>query len=412
MLAVTVLLAPLAAACGGSSGSGSTPTLNWYIGKQSGGWIENAISTCNQAAGGKYTIKFQDLPARATDQREQLVRRLAANDKSIDIVGMDVIWTAEFANAGWIQPFPESLRGQLSDGVLKGPLESGTYKGKLFGAPFTSNTQLLWYRKDLQPTPAATWQEMVDQAVAKKMKVAVQGVRAESLTVTFNALLASAGGKFLEDPSADKPQISLEQQPTATAAKLLKALASSPAADPELSQATEDSSRQGFEKGDSLYELNYPFIYPSAAKSVSKEFQDKIGWARFPRAVANLPSRPPLGGFNLGISAYTAHPQQAFAAAACIRGEKNQLFAAQKGGNPPTIDALYTSPELRSKYPFADTLRESINDAAPRPVSPAYNDLSLAVQDTLHPLAAINPDAAATDLRDLAKKALKSEAVL
>jgi len=109
---------------------------------------------------------------------------------------MDVIWTAEFANAGWLYPFPDSAKAKLTDGVLKGPVESATYQDKLYGAPFTSNTQLLWYRKDLvgAPKEGFTWDEMVDTAVAKKKFVQIQGIQTEALTVTFNTLLESAGG--------------------------------------------------------------------------------------------------------------------------------------------------------------------------------------------------------------------------
>jgi multiple sugar transport system substrate-binding protein len=89
----------------------------------------------------------------------------------------------------------------------------------------------------------------------------------------------------------------------------------------------------------------------------------------------------------------------------------NQLYAAEKGGNPPTLSSLYDKID-KTQYPFAQVLRQSINDAAPRPVSPAYNDLSLAVQETLVPLKSINPPKTATKLRNLAKLALKSEAVL
>ena len=46
-------------------------------------------------------------PNNADEQREQLVRRLAAEDSDIDLISMDVIWTAEFAEAGWILPFPD-----------------------------------------------------------------------------------------------------------------------------------------------------------------------------------------------------------------------------------------------------------------------------------------------------------------
>ena len=163
------------------------------------------------------------MPARATDQREQLVRRLAANDSSIDIIGMDVIWTAEFANAGWITPFPDSARAALTDGVLKGPVASGTYQGKLYAAPFTSNTQLLWYRKDLVSNPAPTWNGLIAQAVSKGLKFQIQGAKAESATVTFNALLESAGGRMIDNASAGKnATVSLEQGPTVAAMAVLQ----------------------------------------------------------------------------------------------------------------------------------------------------------------------------------------------
>ena len=412
--AVGVMTAPVLAACG-QAGSGSVngvPRINWYIGAQAGGWIEDAIATCNAQNKGKFVIKEQELPSRATDQREQIVRRLAANDSSVDLIGMDVIWTGEFANAGWLYPFPDSAKAKLSDGVLKGPLESATYQGKLYGAPYTSNTQLLWYRKSLVPAPGKdfTWDQMVDTAVAKHLKVQIQGAQAESMTVTFNALLESAGGSFVTDTSkgADA-KISLAQKPTEIALAALKKLADSSAADPELNTANEDSSRAAFEKGGSGYEINYPFIYPSAA--AVKGLQKDIGWARFPEVVAGKPSKPPLGGFNIGIASHSKHHDLDVAAAQCIVQPKNQLDAAEKGGNPPTLSSLYDKID-KKQYPFAALLRQSINDAAPRPTTPAYNDISLAVQETLVPLSSINPPKTAAKLRDLAKLALKSEAVL
>jgi multiple sugar transport system substrate-binding protein len=209
--------------------------------------------------------------------------------------------------------------------------------------------------------------------------------------------------------------VSLEPGPTVAALSVLKNLANSKAADPELNTSQEDTSRQAFEKGDSLYEVNYPFIYPSSAEvklSSGKTLQSVLGWARFPRVMADKPSRPPLGGFNLGISSHSKHFDLDVQAITCIRGSDNQKFAAINGGNPPTLAALFDDAALRKVYPFADVMRESIQDAAPRPVSPAYNDLSLAVQDTIVPFGGINPEKDAKSLHSLLQEALKSEAVL
>jgi multiple sugar transport system substrate-binding protein len=80
----------------------------------------------------------------------------------------------------------------VSQGVLPGPLQTATWDGKLYAAPINSNTQLLWYRKDLVPNPPKTWAEMIDDAIrlAKQGKphyIEVQGAKYEGLTVWFNS---------------------------------------------------------------------------------------------------------------------------------------------------------------------------------------------------------------------------------
>src|SRR5207245_6447357 len=132
----------------GSSGGGGGRTVNWYVFKEPGGAYDQAAATCTKQAAGRYSVKIVPLPTNADQQRELLVRRLAAKDSSVDVLGMDVIWTGEFAEAGWIRPFPKAQADRVSTGVLAGPLKTGTYKGRLYALPLTSNTQLLWYRKD------------------------------------------------------------------------------------------------------------------------------------------------------------------------------------------------------------------------------------------------------------------------
>ena len=101
-LALIVLaLAVIAGGCGGDE-SGSDTTLTWFIFNEPSGSPQAAAEKCSKESGGDYKIEFEFLPADADGQREQLVRRLGAEDDSIDLIGMDVIWTGEFASAGWI----------------------------------------------------------------------------------------------------------------------------------------------------------------------------------------------------------------------------------------------------------------------------------------------------------------------
>src|SRR3954470_21318544 len=156
IVAVLILAALVGAGCGSSS-SGGRVTLNLWVFNEPSGSFTDAAKRCSDGSGGRYTIVYNKLSNDADQQRQSLVRRLAAKDSSIDIAGMDVVWTAEFAEAKWILPWPEGFARELRAGPLKGPLQTATYKGRIYAAPANTNTQLLWYRKGLVKLPASTW---------------------------------------------------------------------------------------------------------------------------------------------------------------------------------------------------------------------------------------------------------------
>ena len=149
MLALAALAASLAlSSCTGSQEEAEGTELSFFVFNEPSGAFQAAADKCSEESNGEYTITFEFLPADADGQREQLVRRLGAEDPSIDILGMDVIWTAEFANAGWIQPWEGELESQVTENVFDSVVDGASFEDTLYAAPFTSNTQLLWYRKD------------------------------------------------------------------------------------------------------------------------------------------------------------------------------------------------------------------------------------------------------------------------
>ncbi len=398
------------AACGGSSGSAGPVKLQFWAYNEPSGAFRTAAESCTKDSGGKYQISFQPLANDADTQRQSLVRRLAAKDSSIDIMTMDVVWTSEFAEAGWAKPFPSNLQQKVKAETLGGPYATGTYKNKLFAVPANSNTQLLWYRKSMvKGAPPKTWDDLI--ATASKMKkggrIEIQGAAYEGMMVWFNALVTSAGGQILKGPQKSGIDKTAE-----TAANIIAKLANSKAADPSLSSQKEDQNRIAFESGQAAFQINYPFIYPSAAMAANKSLQKDIGWAPYPGVEAGKPVRAPIGGFNFGVGGYTKHPKEAFDAALCLRNEKNQREAAAKGGLPPTISKLYSNAEFRKAYPFADLIRKQIESAGVRPKSPAYADLSLAIATTLSPPGRVKGKAALDELKQKVSDALNSKGLL
>jgi multiple sugar transport system substrate-binding protein len=397
----------VAAACGGGDKTGAV-TLNFWSYNEPGGTFKGAADYCTKQSGGKYKIKFNALGNDPNTQRQSLVRRLAAGDASIDLISMDVIWTAEFAEAGWIKPFPKDEAAEIAKGTLEGPLKTATYEGRLYAAPANSNTQLLWYRKDLVKDPPKTWDDLISTATKMKQagRIEIQGAPYEGTTVWFNSLVASAGGRILSGPSAPALDDTAQK-----AAEIMHRLATSSAADPSLSSQKEDQNRLAFEQGAAAFQVNYPFIYPSAKEGAPKLFKN-LGWAPYPSVKAGGPNKAPIGGFNWGVGGATKHEAQAFAAAKCMRNERNQRTFALKGGLPPTLSGIYDDPEFVKQYPFADIIRKQLDDAGVRPVSPAYADISLAIYTTLSPASKIKPPEVLSKLKDQVSKGLDSRALL
>lgn len=399
LVAAALLLAATAFSACGSDASGST-TLRWFIAIQPGGSIQEIAKTCSAQSDGQYQIELELLPTDASQQREQLVRRLGAEDSSIDLIGMDVVWTAEFANAGWLREWSEEDARQVTDGVFDPVVESASFEGTLYGAPLNSNTQLLWYRTDLVDQPPETWDEMIDQAEQLDMKVQVQAQRYEGYTVWVNAMIESAGTKILSGPT----EVGLEPEATAAALKPIGRLAHSSAAPVNLSTSNEDTARLGFESGNSAFMVNYTFAYGSAQENAPK-IAKNMGAARYPGITADQPSKPPLGGFNVGVSSYSTKPGLAFEAAKCLNAPEQQLTMTELDGLAPAREAAYDEPVVQEAFQgFADIVKESIENAGPRPSTPAYQDVTLAVQSALHPPSSIDPNDVEPSVERLRKK--------
>ncbi|MGN6695395.1 MAG: ABC transporter substrate-binding protein [Aquihabitans sp.] len=422
------VLGGLLSACGGEGDDGGAPVINWYVYNEPSGAFRTAAKRCTEAADGRYTIKTVDLPNNADEQREQLVRRLAAEDGSIDILGMDVIWTAEFAEAGWVKPFPEQEAAEVTDGRLEPAVKTGTYENRLYAAPFNSNAAMLWYRDDLTPDPPTTWDGIIDQAAVlrdagKPNQILGQGQRYEGLVVWFTSILESAGGHVLDETGT---KVSLETEPTRKALQIMRDLSRSPSTPDNFATAREDDGRLAWERGDAAFMTNYSFVWPSAnenAPDVAREMR----WARFPAVSEDVPSKVAIGGFNLGVGGYTKHPQEAFDAVSCLVGEDNQITNATEGGLLPVTEALYDDPKLTEatteievdgkttevrSFPYADVIKDELADAIVRPQTPYYNDVSLAIARTLHPTKDIDPEADVQRLRDAITRALKGEGLL
>ena len=387
----TAMCAGLLSACG-SSGGGPI-TLSYYNEPDSSPATAGAATACSAASHGAYRIVYDKLPNAADLQRQQLVRRLAAHDSSIDIMGLDVTWEAEFAEAGWIVPWTGPIARQVEADTLPGPLKTAEWNGQLVAVPQSSNTELLWYRSDLVPDPPKTWSQMIadSKQLASEGKphlIEIQGAQYEGLTVWFNSLVSSAGGSILTGSSTKASM----GAPALKAMKIMKDLSKSVAADPSLSVQAENDNRLAMEGGTAAFEINYPFVYPSM-QSDDPKLAKVFKWTTYPQVDANLPLHSTLGGIDLTVSSYTKHRALAEQAVLCLRNQANQLEAAVAGGLPPTLTSIYQHPtkQFVAMYPFYQDILTQLTGAATRPKTPEYQAVSIYISHLLSPPGAIQP---------------------
>jgi trehalose/maltose transport system substrate-binding protein len=399
-------------ACASASAGTGPVSLNLYLYPDGSGATGQAISNCNAQSGGKYVISYQMLPQASDAQRQQLVRRLVAHDPSMDILGLDVTWEPEFAEAGLIVPWTGTYKAQAEDGTLKPALQTATWNGQLVAVPDNTNTQLLWYRSDLVPNPPATWAQMIADAeqLAKEGKphyIEIQGAQYEGATVWLNTMVTSAGGSIL-NAGASGPSMGA---PAVKALSIMKQLADSPAADPSLSVQMENQNRLAMEAGTAAFELNYPFVYPSMKMDNPTLFKS-FKWAPYPSITPGVPAKVTIGGVDLAVGAYSQHKDLAFQAALCLRDKQNQIIGANVGGVPPTIASLYNDPALYADYPFHADILSALQNASVRPQTPFYQVVSIGLSHQISPPTKINPAAAEQSMVSQINNALASKGLV
>ncbi|MEN8583459.1 ABC transporter substrate-binding protein [Arthrobacter sp. KBS0703] len=393
-VATAGILALTLSACGGGGGGGGTQAgggdaaagldgrgpITYVQGKDNSNVVRPLVAKWN-AAHPNEKVTFKEQTDQADQQHDDIVQHFQAKDAGYDVVDVDVVWTAEFAAKGWLQPLKDKMAIDTS-AMLKPTVDSGTYKGTLYAAPQTSDGALLYYRKDLVPTPPKTWDEMMSMcSIAKKNNIgcyAGQFSKYEGLTVNASEAINSAGGSVLDKdgkPSLNTPEAKAGLE------NLAKAYADGNIPKEGIT-FQEELSRQAFQSGKLLFLRNWPYVYNLATTEGSSAVKDKLGIAPIPGASG--PGASSLGGHNLAVSVYSKNKATALDFVKFMTSEESEKFYATQGSLAPVLGALYTDKDLVAKLPYLPVLKTSIENAIPRPVSPFYPAVTKAIQENAY----------------------------
>jgi multiple sugar transport system substrate-binding protein len=346
--------------------------VTWCIGKDTTGAFSQVVKLYNGQNNGVHA-KLLELPTSADAQHSQLAQREQAKSSECDILGMDVIWTAEFAAQGWLRDVTPAIDARKSE-FIPSTLGTAQINSKYWAVPFNTNAGFLYYDSSKVKQPPTTWQQAYQMAKSDG-GLGYQGARYEGLTVNFLELLYSNGGSVL---SSDGKKATIDSPQAQQVLSFMQQGVKNGTVPKSNSTWMEEESRNAFQNGKVALLRNWPYVY-----SLAKQAHVKFNLEPLPKFGSGQPASI-LGGYNLGISTYSKNPGGALSFINFATGPAAQKKFFIKSSLPAVITQTYNDPAVKKSQPFAPQLLKAVQQGKPRPVSPVYPQISQAIYNNVY----------------------------
>lgn len=342
---------------------------------------------------------------RATDAVEDLYSSaFLLGDSPYDLVYLDIVWVPKFAAAGWLMPLSDRISEDELSEFLQGDVNGGRYNGELYRMPFRSDGGMLYYRTDLLEQggyePPETFNELMQISQALQQQTGVewgyiwQGKQYEGLSAMFVEILEGFGG-FWVNP--DTLEVGLDQPEAIEAVNFLLNTIEKGVSPPGVTTYTEEETRRLFQNGKAVFLRNWPYVYDLASQPGESDIAGEFAI----KPMVHQPSHSSgacQGGWGLGISKSTKHPDEAWKVIEFFNRPDVQKQFSLANGYAPALKSLYNDPELVAKYSYFPQLLEVLERAVLRPPIAQYAQtsdilqryLSAAITQTMTPEQAMN----------------------
>lgn len=320
----------------------------------------------------------------AADQRHQLyVQWLNGGARDPDVLQLDVIWTPEFAAAGWIAPL-DRFQPDTSD-FFDATLNANRVNGRLYALPWFVDAGMLYYRTDLVDEPPASLQELTRSAASAVSRGDVrhgflwQGARYEGLVTVFLEHLAALGGKMLDE----RGNVLVDSAKAVSALERMRSYLAEGVSPQDVLSWREEQVRLAFQNGDAAYMRNWPYAWPML-QDPSSPVAGRVAVMPFPAGAGGRPASV-LGGQQLALNAASETPDAAWRVIEFLLEPARMEERARVAGQYPPRPSLYEGERLGEALGIGvDTARHIIGSAVPRPTTPYYSELSGILQIGIH----------------------------
>ncbi|WP_139492387.1 ABC transporter substrate-binding protein [Brevibacillus dissolubilis] len=329
-------------------------------------------------------VSFREMPSDTGQNHDQLVTMFSAQSSEIDVFDLDVIWPAEFAQAGYLLPLDRLIEqdGVKMDDYIKGAVAAGNFNGQQWAMPKFIDTGLLFYRSDLVPNPPKTWDELIALSKENKGKggtkygYIMQAKQYEGLVCNFIEFSAAYGGKILDEQG----NVTINSPGTIKGLTKMTEIVKSDFVPKNITTYTEIESDATYLEGESVFLRNWPYHFAIANDKEKSKVVGNVKVAPLPAGDAG--SAATLGGWMSGINKFSKHPKEAWEFLKFMTAAEGQKITAVQGGSAPTFLPLYEDKDVQGASPlFANKdFVNGISAAVPRPVSPVYPKISDIIQ--------------------------------
>lgn len=391
-----------------TAGDGEKVTIIWAHGADSTG-ADKAVADAFMAANPQIEIQQVELPSDQGAQHDAYVTSFAAGGKDYDVIASNVIWPAEFSEAGYVLPVDTFIERDSFpiDDFMPGYVDAYTFKGRMWGIPNHSNSGLLYYRTDIVDAPPKTWDElytMAGESVGKegtKFGYVYQAAQYEGLVCNAMEFIGAYGGSVVDGDG----NIIVDNQGVRDGLDMMRKFTQSAFVPSNITTFKENECNDAFAAGDAVFMRNWPGSYSNLQDEEKSNVVGKVGVAALPAGSAG--SFGALGGWGCMINKNTDHPDEAWEFVKFKCGPEGQKINATVGSQPPLYMPLYEDQEVLDSNPFFGILSEAVESAIPRPVSPVYTELSNIMQiEISKAISAVSEVDAAVAAMDTEMKAI------
>lgn len=396
-----LLVASMAAvlvACTGGATPGDGPTVVRFVTwKPNQPAVWDRIYARFEEQHPELTLELEVGPHSSTAFHDMLTQKLKNRSTDVDVFMMDVIWPAEFAAAGWAAPLGERFEEAERAAFFDGAMSAASVQDGVYGIPLYLAGGMLYYRTDLLERydfePPETWPELVEQATTiidgERSAGSAQGAgnrlltgysgqfkQYEGLICNMMELVRSNGGRLLgagDDTSAIAAPAAVE------AVRFTRDRLVGPVAPRGVLTYEEPESLAPFVQGNAVFHRNWPYAWQVANDPERSRVAGHVGIAPLPHFEGGE-SVSTLGGWMVGVSAFSERTEAAWAFAEFLSSREIQKLLAVEGGLPPTRTGLYADTEVLEAQPQLDQMRDVFRAAQPRPRTPLYPAVSNALQ--------------------------------